>query len=220
MENITDSPGSQAAGVKGVAPILNAGETLGVIGPSAAGKTSLLRAILGVWPLRSGTVRLDGADISQWNREALGPYLGYLPQDIELFEGSVAENICRFNTANSEKIIKAAKTTGIHEMLLKLPNGYDTIIGPSSGALSAGQRQRLGLARAIYDYPKLVILDEPNSNLDDQGERELQNAINQIKEQGTTVIIVTHRTPILALVDKILLMRDGLVIILAREIKF
>ena len=213
VENIiVIPPGSQAASVKGVAFNLNAGETLGVIGPSAAGKTSLLRAILGVWPLRSGTVRLDGADISQWNREALGPYLGYLPQDIELFEGSVAENICRFNTANSEKIIKAAKTTGIHEMLLKLPNGYDTIIGPNSGALSAGQRQRLGLARAIYDYPKLVILDEPNSNLDDQGERELQNAINQIKEQGTTVIIVTHRTPILALVDKILLMRDGLVI--------
>ena len=213
VENIiVIPPGSQAASVKGVAFKLNAGEILGVIGPSAAGKTSLVRAILGVWPLRSGTVRLDGADISQWNREALGPYLGYLPQDIELFEGSIAENICRFNTSNSEKIIKAAKTSGIHEMLLRLPNGYDTIIGPNSGALSAGQRQRLGLARAIYDCPKLVILDEPNSNLDDQGERELQNAISQIKEQGSTVIIVTHRTSILALVDKVLLMRDGLII--------
>ncbi len=212
VENIiVIPPGSQAACVKGIAFSLNAGEILGVIGPSAAGKTSLVRAILGVWPLRSGTVRLDGADISQWDREALGPHLGYLPQDIELFDGSIAENICRFSQPNSDKIIKAAKTSGIHEMLLRLPNGYDTIIGPNFGALSAGQRQRLGLARAIYDSPKLVILDEPNSNLDDQGERELQAAIKQVKEQGSTVIVVTHRTSILGLVDKILLMREGLV---------
>ncbi|MDD9895267.1 MAG: type I secretion system permease/ATPase [Gammaproteobacteria bacterium] len=203
-------PGAQAASVKGVGFQLAAGEALGIIGPSAAGKTSLARGILGVWPARAGTVRLDNAEIDQWVREKLGPYIGYLPQDIELFDGTIAENICRFSELNSELIIEAAKTAGIHEMILRLPQGYDTIISSQSGALSAGQRQRVALARAIYNLPKLIILDEPNSNLDDQGERDLLSALQKMKQAGSTVIVITHRTSILSLVDKLLLMRDGL----------
>ncbi len=204
-------PGAQKASVKGVSFELCAGEVLGIIGPSAAGKTSLARALLSIWPTRAGTVRLDGADISQWNRDDLGPYLGYLPQDIELFEGSIAANIGRFGKLDAEEIIAASKTAGIHEMILALPNGYDTAISPTSGALSAGQRQKVGLARALFGKPKLVILDEPNSNLDDQGEQDLKDSITKIKEAGTTVIIVTHKTSILSLVDKLLFLRDGVV---------
>jgi ATP-binding cassette subfamily C protein EexD len=203
-------PGSKAASVKGVNFSLPAGESLGIIGPSAAGKTSLARAILGVWPLAAGTVRIDGAEIGQWDRDKLGPYLGYLPQDIELFDGSIAENICRFNEPNSDKIIDAARSAGIHEMILQLPHGYDTLIGATSGFLSAGQRQRVGLARAIYDNPKLILLDEPNSNLDEQGERELLFALRRMKELGSTTIVITHRTSILSLVDKLLVMKNGL----------
>ena len=202
-------PGAQVASVKGVGFQLAAGDALGLIGPSAAGKTSLARAILGVWPLRAGTVRLDGAEISQWDRNDLGPYLGYLPQDIELFDGSIADNICRFSQQDSEKIIEASQTAGIHEMILHLPEGYDTLLNSNAGALSAGQRQRVGLARAIYGQPKLVILDEPNSNLDDQGERDLLAALQRMKESGRTVIVITHRTSILSMVDKLLVMKDG-----------
>ena len=202
-------PGAQVASVKGVSFQLAAGDALGIIGPSAAGKTSLARAILGVWPLRAGTVRLDGAEISQWDRNDLGPYLGYLPQDIELFDGSIADNICRFSQQDSEKIIEASQTAGIHEMILHLPEGYDTLLNSNAGALSAGQRQRVGLARAIYGQPKLVILDEPNSNLDDQGERDLLAALQRMKESGRTVIVITHRTSILSMVDKLLVMKDG-----------
>jgi ATP-binding cassette subfamily C protein EexD len=209
---IVTPPGSQVASVKGVGFQLAAGDALGIIGPSAAGKTSLARAILGVWPLRAGTVRLDGAEISQWDRDDLGPYLGYLPQDIELFDGSIADNICRFSQQDSEKIIEASKTAGIHEMILRLPEGYDTVLNSNAGALSAGQRQRVGLARAIYGQPKLIILDEPNSNLDDQGERDLLTALRRIKESGRTVIVITHRTSILSMVDKLLLMKDGAVV--------
>ena len=205
-------PGAQVASVKGVGFQLAAGDALGIIGPSAAGKTSLVRAILGVWPLRAGTVRLDGAEISQWDRNDLGPYLGYLPQDIELFDGSIADNICRFSEQDSEKIIEASKTAGIHEMILHLPEGYDTVLNSNAGALSAGQRQRVGLARAIYGQPKLVILDEPNSNLDDQGERDLLAALRRMKESGRTVIVITHRTSILSVVDKLLVMKDGAVV--------
>ena len=204
-------PGSKTASIKGVSFSLTAGETLGIIGPSAAGKTSLARAILGVWPLRAGIVRIDDADISQWNRSKLGPHLGYLPQDIELFQGSVGDNICRFSDTQSEKIIRAAKMAGIHEMILNLPNGYDTVISPTSGALSAGQRQRLGIARALFGQPKLIILDEPNSNLDELGERELLKSVEQVKEWGSTVIIITHRTSILTLTDKLLFLKDGFI---------
>jgi ATP-binding cassette subfamily C protein EexD len=212
VENVTVvPPGSQIAAVRGVAFQIAAGESLGIIGPSAAGKTSLVRAILGVWPLRAGYIRLDGADISQWDRDELGPYVGYLPQDIELFDGTIAANICRFSKLDSDKVISASKSAGIHEMILRLPEGYDTIINSNAGALSAGQRQKLGLARAIYNDPRLIILDEPNSNLDDQGERDLLTTLRRIKESGRTIIIITHRTSILTLVDKLLVMKDGVV---------
>ena len=204
-------PGSTSACLKGVSFELGAGEALGVIGPSAAGKTSLARSILGVWPARAGLVRLDGADMNKWDRDDLGRHLGYLPQDIELFSGTIADNICRFSRLDSEKIIEAAKIAGIHDMILGLPEGYDTLIGLSSGALSAGQRQRVGLARAIYNFPKLIILDEPNSNLDDQGERDLLSALRKMKESGSTIIVITHRTSILSVVDKLLLMKEGMV---------
>ena len=202
-------PGAQIAAVKGVSFQVKAGEVLGIIGPSAAGKTSLARAILGVRPLRAGCVRLDGADIAQWNRDELGPHTGYLPQDIELFDGSIADNICRFSEQNSEKIVAASQLAGIHNMILKLPQGYDTVIGSQSGILSAGQRQRVGLARALYGEPRLIVLDEPNSNLDDQGEKELLESLQKIKANGCTVIVITHRTSILALVDKLLLLKEG-----------
>jgi ATP-binding cassette subfamily C protein EexD len=202
-------PGSKNIVVRGVNMELNAGEALGIVGPSASGKSCLARALLGIWPTYSGKVRLDGADIFAWNRAELGPYVGYLPQDIELFDGSISENICRFGDVDPDKVVEAAKTAGVHELILHLPQGYDTIIGGSGGILSGGQRQRIGLARAIYGSPKYLVLDEPNSNLDDQGERELVEAIRRIKAEGATVIIITHRTMVLQCVDKILVMRDG-----------
>ena len=202
-------PGSKNIVVRGVNMELNAGEALGIVGPSASGKSCLARALLGIWPTYSGKVRLDGADIFSWNRAELGPYVGYLPQDIELFDGSISENICRFGDVDPDKVVEAAKTAGVHELILHLPQGYDTIIGGSGGILSGGQRQRIGLARAIYGSPRYLVLDEPNSNLDDQGERELVEAIRRIKAEGATVIIITHRTMVLQCVDKILVMRDG-----------
>ncbi len=202
-------PGAQMAVVKGINLDLSPGEALGIVGPSASGKSSLARALLGIWPAYSGKVRLDGADIAGWDRQELGPYLGYLPQDIELFDGSISENISRFGEQDAEKIVAAAKMAGVHEMILRLPNGYDTVIGGSGGMLSGGQRQRIGLARAVYGQPKLLLLDEPNSNLDDQGEKELVEAINRIKQQGCTIVIITHRTMVLQCVDKILVMKEG-----------
>ena len=210
VENLVVAPPmSRIACLKGVSFKVLAGEALGIIGPSAAGKTSLVRAILGVWPAASGAVRLDDAEISKWDREELGPYLGYLPQDIELFDGSIADNICRFDSHDPEKIIEAAQTAGVHEMVLRLPDSYETRINASSGILSAGQRQRLGLARAIYRRPKLIVLDEPNSNLDDEGEQQLLSALQKLKGSGSTILVVTHRTPILALADKLLVLKSG-----------
>ncbi len=202
-------PGAKAPVLRGISFQLNAGDVLGVIGPSASGKSTLARAILGVWPAMSGKVRLDGADIVNWNRIDLGPFIGYLPQDIELFDGTIADNICRFGEPDADKIVDAAKMAGVHEMILRQPEGYDTVIGGHSGVLSGGQRQRIGLARAIYGSPKLLVLDEPNSNLDDQGERELVVAIQRIKAQGCTVIIVSHRTMVLSTVDKVAVLKDG-----------
>jgi ATP-binding cassette, subfamily C, bacterial EexD len=202
-------PGAKAPVLRGVSFQLNPGDVLGVIGPSASGKSTLARAILGVWPTISGKVRLDGADISSWNRSDLGPYIGYLPQDIELFDGTISENICRFGEPHAEKIVAAAKLAGVHELILRQPDGYDTIIGGTGGILSGGQRQRIGLARAIYGNPKLLVLDEPNSNLDDQGEKELVAAIQRIKAMGCTVVIISHRTMVLMTVDKLLVLKDG-----------
>jgi ATP-binding cassette subfamily C protein EexD len=202
-------PGAKVPSVRGVTIALEAGESLGIVGPSASGKSSLARALLGVWPAYSGKVRLDGADIAAWNRTELGPYIGYLPQDIELFDGTVSENIARFGDEDPEKIVAAAKLSGVHDLILHLPNGYDTRIGGAGGVLSGGQRQRIGLARAVYGYPRFMVLDEPNSNLDDQGEKELVEALKRIKANGCTVVVITHRTMVLQCVDKILVMKEG-----------
>ncbi|MFZ3185585.1 MAG: type I secretion system permease/ATPase [Pseudomonas sp.] len=202
-------PGSKQPVLNGIDLALNKGEVLAVIGPSASGKSSLARAIVGVWPAAHGSVRLDGAETSQWAREAIGPHIGYLPQDIELFAGSVAENIARFGEVNSEQVITAATQAGIHQMILRFANGYDTQLGPGGIGLSGGQRQRIGLARALYGMPALVILDEPNSNLDDAGEAALVTAIGEMRSNGTTVILITHRPSVLAVVDKLLVLQDG-----------
>ena len=202
-------PGSQVLVVRGVTFELAPGEALGMIGPSASGKSTLARALLGIWPSHGGKVRLDGAHIASWNREELGPHVGYLPQDIELFDGTIADNICRFSDAEPGLIVAAAKLAGVHEMILHLPNGYDTVIGGAGGILSGGQRQRIGLARAVFGNPKLLILDEPNSNLDDQGEKELVEALRRIKSQSCTIVVITHRTMVLQCVDKILVMKEG-----------
>ncbi len=188
---------------------INKGDIVGIIGPSAAGKSTLARVILGVWPVQIGTVRIDGADISQWDREHLGKYIGYLPQDIELFAGTISENIARFNEVDSQKVIEAAMKAGVHEMILRLPEGYDTPIGTAGTVLSGGQRQRIGLARAIYDNPVFVVLDEPNSNLDEQGELALLKTVEELKQSGTTVVIITHRPNILKVTNKILIMNTG-----------
>ncbi len=205
------APGQQSPIIRGVSFEVQPGEVVGVIGPSAAGKSSLARLLVGVWPPRAGSVRLDGADIYLWNKDELGPYMGYLPQDIELFDGTIAENIARFSTPDSNKIIKAAQQAGVHEMILRLPKGYDTPLGSGGISLSGGQKQRLGLARAMYGDPSLVVLDEPNSNLDDVGETALVTAVQTMKNQGTTVFLITHRMNILRAVDKLLVMRDGTV---------
>lgn len=202
-------PGSKTMVVRGVSFTLEAGESVGIVGPSASGKSTLARALLGIWPTYGGEVRLDGANIAKWDREELGPHIGYLPQDIELFDGSIADNICRFREADPESIVSAAKLAGVHDMILRLPNGYDTIIGGAGGMLSGGQRQRIGLARAVFGNPRFMVLDEPNSNLDDQGEKELVEALRRIKAEGCTIVVITHRTMVLQCVDKILVMKEG-----------
>jgi ATP-binding cassette subfamily C exporter for protease/lipase len=203
------APGSQALILKQVGFNVAPGEIVGVIGPSASGKSTLARLLVGVWPTLGGKVRLDGADIYTWDKNLLGPSVGYLPQDIELFEGTIAENIARFGDVDADQVVEAAKLAGVHDMILRFPNGYDTQIGDSGSVLSGGQRQRIAFARAIYGNPSFVVLDEPNSNLDDVGEAALVRAIQELKRRGTTVILITHRTSIISVVDKLLLLVDG-----------
>lgn len=204
-------PGTRNQVLKGVSLVVQPGELVAVIGPSASGKSSLARLLVGVWPAATGSVRLDGADVYTWNKDELGPHIGYLPQDIELFDGTVAENIARFGEVDSEKVIEAARKAGMHEIILRLPKGYDTPLGAAGGVLSGGQRQRVALARALYGDPSLLVLDEPNSNLDDQGERALAETLKELKAQGRTVFLVTHRLSSLAVVDKILVLNEGTV---------
>ena len=210
VENIIVSPpGTRTPVIKGISFAVPAGFVVGVIGPSASGKSTLARALLGIWVPQHGVVRLDGADISSWDKSELGPHIGYLPQDIELFEGSISENIARFSDVDSKQVVLAAKTAGVHEMILQLADGYDTVIGSDGASLSGGQRQRIGLARAIYGQPKLIILDEPNSNLDEVGEKALALAIQVLKAAGSTIFVITHRTNILTQLDRLLVMNNG-----------
>ncbi|MCH5652237.1 type I secretion system permease/ATPase [Pseudomonas syringae] len=210
VENlVVTPPGGKNPVIRNISFVTPAGTIVGIVGPSAAGKSTLVRALLGIWPAQHGTVRLDGADISAWDKQKLGPHLGYLPQDIELFEGSISDNIARFTKVDPEKVVLAARTAGVHEMILQLPDGYDTVIGSDGVNLSGGQRQRIGLARAIYGSPRLIVLDEPNSNLDEVGERALSVALQLIKESGATVFIVSHRPNILSRLDRVMVMNAG-----------
>ena len=183
-----------------------------VLGPSGSGKSTLARSMLGIWPEFEGRILLDEQDITQWTRESLGPHLGYLPQDIELFDGTIAENIARIGEVDSEKVIAAAQAAGLHQMILRFPKGYDTRVGQAGSFLSGGQRQRIGLARALYGQPVLVVLDEPNANLDDEGENALLNAVLLLKQQGKTVVLISHRQGVLKVADRLVIMQDGRVV--------
>jgi PrtD family type I secretion system ABC transporter len=203
-------PGEQRMVVQDVTFTLEAGNGLGVIGPSGSGKSSLVRALVGVWQPFRGKVRLDGAALDQWSSDLLGRHVGYLPQDVELFAGSVAQNICRFDPdARSEAIIAAAKEAGVHQMIIKMRDGYDTQIGEQGTALSAGQAQRVALARALYGEPFLIVLDEPNSNLDTEGDEALTRAVRSARERGAVVVVVAHRPIGIEAVDMLLVLREG-----------
>jgi ATP-binding cassette subfamily C protein EexD len=200
-------PGAQAPVLKGISLRVEPGSVLAVIGPSAAGKSTLVRAMLGLYRPMSGSVRLDGAELDQWDREQLGRHVGYLPQDVELLDGTVSENIARFGDVDPDRVVAAASAAGVHEMVLRLPEGYATkVVG---NVLSAGQRQRIGLARALYGNPRVIILDEPNSNLDQDGDAALAHTLGELRKSGHTVVVVTHRNNLLGLVDRILLLLEG-----------
>jgi ATP-binding cassette subfamily C exporter for protease/lipase len=194
---IAGAPGSPVPILRGVSFSLQPGDVLAVVGPSASGKTTLARLLVGLWPAINGKVRLDGVDVFTWDKLELGPHIGYLPQGVELFDGSTAENIARFGELDQAKVETAARMIGLHEFIMSLPQGYNSPVGREGTMLSGGQRQRVGLARAIYASPAFVVLDEPNSSLDEQGDADLALAITQLKAMGTTFIVTTHRTSVL-----------------------
>lgn len=203
-------PGAERATVSELNFVLEPGQGLGVIGPSASGKSTLARLLVGIWMPQKGAIRLDGASFDQWNREQLGPHIGYLPQDVELFDGTIAENIARFNPeASDESIWNAARMAGVHDMVLRLADGYQTRIGEGGAVLSGGQVQRVALARALYGNPKLVVLDEPNSNLDSEGDAALRKAIQSLRKSGSTVVVMAHRPSAISEVDDLLMLKDG-----------
>ena len=204
-------PGAERPVLRAVSFSLQAGESLGIVGPSAAGKSTLLRLALGLWKPSSGVMRLDGADAAAWPRDRLGAHVGYLPQDVELFAGTVAENIARLGDPDATAVVRAAQRAHVHDMVLRLPKGYDTEVGEAGEALSPGQRQRIALARALYGNPRIVVLDEPNASLDHQGDDALVRALELLKKDGVTVLIVAHRPSLLRTVDKLLVLREGAV---------
>lgn len=208
---VAGAPGSSVPILRGVGFAVPAGKLLVVVGPSASGKSTLSRLLVGVWPAMSGKVRLDGVDIFPWNKAELGPHVGYLPQDVELFEGTIAENIARFNEVDLARVEEAARSVGLHELIMSFPRGYETNIGDEGCFLSGGQRQRVGLARAIYGQPRLVVLDEPNSSLDEQGEAALAATLQSLKARGVTVVVVTHRVNVLQFADLMLVLQEGAV---------
>jgi ATP-binding cassette subfamily C exporter for protease/lipase len=203
------APGSRRPALANLGFNLPAGDVLGVIGPSGCGKSTLARVLVGAWAPLAGKVRLDGADLAQWDKQQLGPHIGYLPQDIQLFAGSIADNIARFAELDSDNVLAAAKMAGVHELILQLPQGYDTQLGEGGAGLSGGQKQRVALARALYGLPALIVLDEPNANLDEVGEQALLQAITQLKQQRRTVILITHKANVLSLTDQLLILKDG-----------
>ncbi|PWB34088.1 type I secretion system permease/ATPase [Pseudomonas sp. SDI] len=203
------APGMSQPIIRGPHFNLSPGESLGIIGPSASGKSTLARLLVGIWPAQSGKVRLDGVDVYLWNKEELGPWVGYLPQDVELFEGSIADNIARFGVVDSDAVIVAAKRAGVHDMILHFTHGYDTTLDVDGNPLSGGQRQRIGLARALYGEPAIIVLDEPNANLDDAGEKALIEVLEDLKIRGCTTVLISHRPSILGTVDKVLMLREG-----------
>lgn len=203
------APGSAVAIIRGVSFAVPAGNVVAIVGPSASGKSTLARLMVGVWPAASGKVRLDGVDVFPWNKSELGPHIGYLPQGVELFDGTLAENIARFGEVDMTQVEATARAVGVHEVIMALPQGYDTRIGDDGCFLSGGQRQRVGLARAIYGNPRFVVLDEPNSSLDEAGEKALVETLLALKAQGATIMVITHRTSVLAAADLMLVLRDG-----------
>ncbi|WP_409498317.1 type I secretion system permease/ATPase [Pseudomonas fragi] len=203
------APGTRRATLANLSFTLPAGQVLGVIGPSGCGKSTLARLLIGVWQPLAGKVRLDGAELSQWDKHQLGPHLGYLPQDIQLFAGTIAENIARFAEVDADKVLAAAQLAGVHQLILQLPEGYETRLGEGGAGLSGGQKQRIGLARALYGLPAVIVLDEPNSNLDEAGEQALLQAIVQLKQHKRTLILITHKPNVLTLTDQLLILREG-----------
>ena len=206
---VATAPGRDTPILKGITAIMPAGSITVVLGASGSGKSTLARVLLGIWPHSSGEVLLDGEPVRSWDRMELGPHVGYLPQDIELFDGTIAENIARSGHVSSEKVIEAANASGLHQMILRFPKGYDTPMGEAGSLLSGGQRQRIGLARALYGMPALVVLDEPNANLDDEGEAALQRAVLGLKERGKTVVLISHRPGIVNVADRLLILHQG-----------
>ena len=206
---VASAPGRKEPILKGVDLQADVGTVTVVLGPSGSGKSTLARVLMGIWPDVRGEVLLDERPLSGWDRAELGPHVGYLPQDVEMFDGTIAENIARFSDVDSEKVIAAARSAGLHEMILRFPKGYDTPMGEAGGLLSGGQRQRVGLARALYGNPAVIVLDEPNANLDDAGEAALMQAVREFKAKGRTIFLITHRPGAIAVADQLVVLQDG-----------